>query len=430
MIKILDYASAKPEEILARAPAGALPLIEAVVAEIISAVRKGGDAAVFEYTRKFDGAAVSSLTVSEAEIAEALDKTDSDLTRLLLESAENIRRFHEKGKPEAFETGDADGVILGRRVLSLETVGVYVPGGTAAYPSSVLMTVIPAKVAGVSRIMIATPPGKDGKIAPAILAAANIAGVSDIFKMGGAQAVAAMAYGTQTVPKADKIVGPGNAYVAAAKRMVFGVTDIDMIAGPSEILIIADNTADPRFVAADMLSQAEHDVLSSAVLICESFKFATAVKNEIKERTARLPRAEIAEKSINNNGKIIIVPSIKDAIEAANKIAPEHLELCTADPFDLLPSVKNAGCVFLGGCTPEALGDYWAGPSHVLPTMGTARFSSPLSVDDFIKKSNYIYYSEDALRRVKDDVSAFAAAEGLHGHAESLAVRFEEGGDR
>ncbi|MBQ9858700.1 MAG: histidinol dehydrogenase, partial [Oscillospiraceae bacterium] len=340
--------------------------------------------------------------------------------------AENISAFHSRQKRDGFEFSGGDGIILGQRVMPLATVGIYVPGGTASYPSTVLMNAIPAKIAGVNRIVMVTPAKKDGKIPSDILAAAKIAGVTDIYKCGGAQAVAALAYGTQSVPKADKIVGPGNIFVATAKRMVFGLVDIDMIAGPSEILVVADSKANPVWLAADMLSQAEHDKLASAVLVCDSIELAEKTAQEIERQLKLLPREEIARASIENNGKIIVAANIEKGIEIANEIAPEHLELCVEDPFVLLDKVRNAGSVFMGYNCPEALGDYWAGPNHTLPTSGTARFSSPLSVDEFIKRSSYMCYSREALGKVKDNIADLAKHEGLDAHGRSVTIRFEE----
>jgi histidinol dehydrogenase len=346
--------------------------------------------------------------------------------RILREAAANIRHFHEKQKRNGFMINDRSGVVMGQKVTPVDRAGLYVPGGTAAYPSTVLMDAIPAKIAGVEQVVMVTPPGKDGKIPDVILAAARIAGVDRIFKLGGAQAVAALAYGTESVPKVDKIVGPGNAFVAEAKKQVFGTVSIDMIAGPSEILVLADATADPRHVAADLLSQAEHDKLASAVLVTDSEALASAVQAEIERQLPLLSREEIARTSIDNNGKIIVAPDLSKGIEISNEIAPEHLELCVDNPFDYLDQIRHAGSIFMGKNCPEALGDYMAGPNHTLPTGGTAKFSSPLSVDDFVKKTQYTYFTRDALAKIADDVSYFATKEGLTAHAKSATVRFEE----
>ncbi len=394
-----------------------------IVADIIADVRARGDEALREYTARFDGADLASPVVTQAEIDEALAAIEPRFLEVLREAARRIRAFHSRQIRHDFVITDTPGVVLGQRVIPLERVGLYVPGGTAAYPSSVLMNAIPAVLAGVDEIVMTTPPGKDGKINPVILAAASVAGVGRIFKMGGAQAVAALAYGTATVPRVDKIVGPGNAFVAEAKRQVYGQVDIDMIAGPSEILVIADGASNPACVAADLLSQAEHDRLASAVLVTESPALAAAVQAELERQIPLLPRNEIARTSIDTRGKIIVADSIDEAIDVANEIAPEHLELCVDDPFALLPRVRHAGSVFLGRACPEALGDYFAGPNHTLPTSGTARFSSPLSVDDFVKKSAFTYYTPEALAAVADDVAYFARKEGLEAHARSAEAR-------
>lgn len=399
--------------------------IDRAACEIVEGVRARGDAAVFEYTKRFDGAEIKSLSVSEAEIDEAFSNADPALIRVMEEAARNIRAYHEKQRREGFEMRDG-GARIGQRVLPLQRVGVYVPGGTASYPSTVLMDVIPASVAGVKEIVMATPPDESGKVSPAILAAAKIAGATRIYKAGGAQAIAALAYGTESIPAVDKIVGPGNAYVQAAKRRVFGVVGIDMIAGPSEILIIADESADAKFVAADMLSQAEHDVLAASILVTTSRALAESVRAELDRQLALLPRREIAESSIRANGKIVLVPSIDEAVKLSNELAPEHLELCINDAFEWLDEIVNAGSVFIGNYSPEPLGDYFAGPNHTLPTSGTARFSSPLGVDDFIKRTSYIEYSKDALLKVHEQVERFAQAEGLSAHARALMLRFEE----
>ena len=399
--------------------------VSATVAEIIAKVRAEGDAALKYYTEKFDKASITSLRVTEEEIAEAVASVEPEFIRILEAAAENIRAFHSLQKRDGFELKRENGVIVGQRVTPVDVAGIYVPGGTAAYPSTVLMDAIPAVVAGCERVVMVTPPGKDGKINPAILAAAKVAGVKEIYKVGGAQAVAALAYGTETVPKTDKIVGPGNAFVAEAKRQVFGVVSIDMIAGPSEILVVADAKNDPKDIAADLLSQAEHDKMASAVLVTDSEAFAEAVSAELERQIPLLERAEIARVSIDENGKIIVAESIDAAIEIANGIAPEHLELCLDDPFAYLEKVKHAGSVFLGRNCPEAIGDYFAGTNHTLPTSGTARFSSPLSVEDFVKTTQYIYYDKEALGRVAEDVAYFAKKEGLTAHAKSAVCRFE-----
>ena len=397
-----------------------------IVADIIANVRKNGDKALKEYSAKFDGAELDSLEVSAEEIDAAFAALEPDFIAIIEEAAENIREFHRHQIRTGFVITPRDGVVLGQRVIPLERVGLYVPGGTASYPSSVLMNCIPAKLAGCDEIVMVTPPSKDGSIKPAILVAAKIAGVDRIFKVGGAQAVAALAYSTETVPQVDKIVGPGNVFVAEAKRQVFGTVAIDMIAGPSEILVIADGTCNPKYVAADMLSQAEHDKNASAVLVTDSIDLAKAVSAELEVQIPQLSRAEIARVSVDNNGKIIVVDDLKKAIEMSNAIAPEHLEVCVDRPFDLLPLIRNAGSVFLGKNCPEALGDYFAGPNHTLPTSGTARFSSPLSVDDFVKKSSFMSYSQQALESVYEKIDAFAQKEGLQAHGKSVTVRFED----
>lgn len=423
MIKIMKYGEVSPEEIFARGETSFD--VGDIVSEIIDNVKKNGDKALFEYCEKFDKAQLSSLEVSHEEIEEAFQLVEPKFIEILEKAAENIRTFHEKQVRNSFIISEKDGVITGQKVTPIEKVGLYVPGGTAAYPSTVLMDSIPAKIAGCEEICITTPPSADGKVNPVILAAAKIAGVDRIFKIGGAQAVAALAYGTQTVPKVDKIVGPGNAFVAEAKRQVFGLVSIDMIAGPSEILVIADGNSDARFVAADLLSQAEHDKMASAVLVTDSKELAQKVSDELERQLALLPREEIARTSIDNNGKIIIADNLKDVIDVANEIAPEHLELCVDNPFDYLDKIKNAGSIFMGRYCPESLGDYFAGPNHTLPTSGTARFSSPLSVDDFVKKSQYTYYTKEALSKVAEDVAFFAEKEGLSAHARSATIRFE-----
>ena len=422
MIKIFNYGEVSNEEVFARDNIAAN--VEPAVTAIIADVRARGDEALFEYTARFDKAQLTALEVSAEEIDEAFEAVEPEFLDILREAAANIRLFHEKQVRNSFVI-NRDGVVMGQKVTPIERVGLYVPGGTAAYPSTVLMDSIPAKIAGCEQIVITTPPGPDGKVNPVILAAAKIAGVDRIFKMGGAQAVAALAYGTQSVPKVDKIVGPGNAYVAEAKKQVFGRVAIDMIAGPSEILVVADATADPKHVAADLLSQAEHDKMASAVLVTDDAAFAKAVQAELEVQIPLLPRAAIARASIDNNGKIIVADTLMKAIDIANEIAPEHLELCVDNPFDYLDAVKHAGSIFMGKHCPEALGDYFAGPNHTLPTSGTARFSSPLSVDDFVKKSQFTYFTKDALGRVADKVAYFAEKEGLHAHAKSATIRFE-----
>lgn len=425
MIKIYNYGEVPNSEIFARENISAN--VEDIVTDIIADVRKNGDKALFAYSKKFDKAELSSLEVTKEEIDEALGLVDPEFISIMEEAAQNIRAFHEKQVRNSFVINDRDGVVIGQKVMPIEKVGLYVPGGTAAYPSTVLMDSIPAKIAGCPEIVMVTPPKQDGKVNPVILAAASIAGVDRIFKVGGAQAVAALAYGTESVPKVDKIVGPGNAFVAEAKKQVFGIVSIDMIAGPSEILVVADATCNPKFVAADLLSQAEHDKMASAVLVTDDRAFAQAVSDELEIQIPLLPRAEIARASIDNNGKIIVAENdLSLAIDIANEIAPEHLELCVDNPFDYLDKVKHAGSIFMGKNCPEALGDYFAGPNHTLPTSGTARFSSPLSVDDFVKKSQFTYYSSDALGKVADKISYFANKEGLSAHGKSATVRFEK----
>ena len=424
MIKIMKFGEVSPEEIFARNTAEAD--VSAIVSGIIADVRANGDEALLRYAKKFDGAELTALEVTKDEIDEAFASMDENFLRVLRDAAANIRAFHEKQIRNSFIMSGENGALLGQRIIPIEKVGLYVPGGTAAYPSTVLMDAIPAKLAGCAEICITTPPGKNGKIAPAILAAAKIAGVDRIFKSGGAQAIAALAYGTASVPKVDKIVGPGNAFVAEAKKQVFGTVSIDMIAGPSEILIVADGGSNAAAVAADLLSQAEHDKLASAVLVTNSASLAEQVAIEIERQLPLLPREEIARASIEQNGKIIVTDDLQNAIDVANRIAPEHLELCLDEPFRYLDQIKNAGSVFMGRYCPEALGDYFAGPNHTLPTSGTARFSSPLSVDDFVKKSQYIYYTKEALSRVANDVACFAEQEGLRAHARSALIRFEE----
>ena len=396
------------------------------VREIIEDVKANGDKALYKYSEMFD-VKLESLTVSSEEIEEAYDRIDEEFKEVLLAAAGNIRKFHEKQVRNNFFTNGKDGVLLGQIINPIEKAGIYIPGGTASYPSTVLMNVIPAKIAGVEEIILVSPPNKEGSIEDSILAAAKIAGADRIFKIGGAQSIAALSYGTETIPKVYKITGPGNIYVAMAKKMVYGEVDIDMVAGPSEILVIADENAVPENVAADLLSQAEHDRLAASVLVTTSEEIAEKVKNELVKQLERLPREETAKESLKNNGRIIITETIDEAVKISNEIAPEHLELCVNDPFSILGKIKNAGSIFLGNNTPEALGDYFAGPNHTLPTSGTAKFSSPLSVDDFIKKSSVIYYTKEALEKVKDKIICFAEKEGLNAHAESVRIRLEGG---
>lgn len=424
MISILKFNEVTAEEIFARSEPS-FDVAE-IVSDIINTVKKDGDKALFAYAEKFDKAQLTALEVTPEEIDEAFTLVEPRFVEILKTAAENITAFHQKQVRNSFIINDADGVVIGQKVTPIEKVGLYVPGGTAAYPSTVLMDSIPAKIAGCREICITTPPMPNGKVNPVILAAAKIAEVDRIFKVGGAGAVAALAYGTETVPKVDKIVGPGNAFVAEAKRQVFGRVSIDMIAGPSEILVIADASSNPRFVAADLLSQAEHDKMATAVLVTDSLDLAHKVSEEIERQLAELPRKDIARVSIDTNGKIIVAENLADVIAISNKIAPEHLELCVDNPFDYLDKIKNAGSIFMGRYCPEALGDYFAGPNHTLPTSGTARFSSPLSVDDFVKKTQYTYYTRDALAKVAEKVAYFARKEGLTAHAKSAMIRTEE----
>ncbi len=425
MIKIYNYGEVSNGEIFARDNIASN--VESIVTEIIADVKEKGDAALFAYAEKFDKAKLTSLEVTAEEIDEAFAAVEPEFLEILKEAANNIRGFHQKQVRQSFVMNETRGVVTGQKITPIERVGLYVPGGTAAYPSTVLMDSIPAKIAGCKVIEMVTPPSKDGKINPVILAAAKIAGVDRIYKVGGAQAVAALAYGTETVGAVDKIVGPGNAFVAEAKKQVFGKVSIDMIAGPSESLVVAGSTANPKFVAADLLSQAEHDRMASAVLVTDSRAFAEAVSAELERQIPLLPRQEIARASIDNNGKIIVAENdLSLAIEIANEIAPEHLELCVDNPFDYLDQIRHAGSIFMGKYCPEALGDYFAGPNHTLPTSGTAKFSSPLSVDDFVKKSQFTYYTKEALERVADKVAYFASKEGLDAHAKSATVRFED----
>lgn len=397
------------------------------VTDIVEEVRERGDAALFAYTERFDGAALTKETVrvTEEEIQKALTSIDQELLAVMRRSMENIRAYHEKQKRYSWFDSKPDGSILGQKMTPLASVGVYVPGGKAAYPSSVLMNIIPAKVAGVERICMVTPPSKDGSVNPVTLAAAHIAGATEVYRVGGAQAVAALAFGTESIAKVDKIVGPGNIYVALAKKAVYGHVSIDSIAGPSEIMVLADETANPRFVAADLLSQAEHDELASAILVTDSRKLAEEVSAQTDRFIAELSRGEIIQKSLDNYGYILVVDSLAEAVETVNAVAPEHLEIVTKNPFETMTKVKNAGAIFLGEYSSEPLGDYFAGPNHVLPTNGTAKFFSPLSVDDYVKKSSIIYYSREALEPVKDDIIKFAESEHLTAHANSIKVRFE-----
>ena len=422
MIKIYEMGKLKDEEIFARnEPTSS---VEDVVSDIIANVREKGDEALRDYCQRFDHVALNDFLVSPKELEAAIQKVEPEFIEILEEAAKNIRTFHEKQLRQSFIMTEKPGVVLGQRVIPLERVGLYVPGGTAAYPSTVLMDAIPAQIAGVSEIVMVTPPSKEGSVNPYILAAAHVAGVGRIFKVGGAQAVAALAYGTESIPRVDKIVGPGNAFVAEAKKQVFGQVNIDMIAGPSEVLVLADGASDPRYVAADLLSQAEHDKNASAVLVTDSLALAEQVQAEIEAQLKTLKREEIARTSIENNGKIIVCRDLMEGVDTANRIAPEHLEICVDQPFDYLGLINNAGSVFLGRYNPEPLGDYFAGPNHTLPTSGTARFYSPLSVDDFVKKLQYSYYTREALEKDYDKVSFFANKEGLTAHARAVDIRF------
>ena len=423
MIQILKYGDVPASEIFARTEPSFN--VEDIVADIIANVRQNGDAALYEYCEKFDKAKLSCLLVSKEEIEDAVAAVEPRFLEILRKAAENIRAFHSRQVRNSFVINEANGIVVGQKIIPVDRAGLYVPGGTAAYPSTVLMDSIPAKIAGVKEVVMVTPPNQEGKVNPVILAAASIAGVDKIFKVGGAQAIAALAYGTESVPKVDKIVGPGNAFVAEAKKQVFGQVSIDMIAGPSEILIVADGASNPRHLAADLLSQAEHDKLASAVLVTDSDGLAAAVQAELEIQIPLLERAEIARASIDNNGKIIVAEDLMQAIEIANEIAPEHLELCVDNPFDYLDAIRHAGSIFMGRNCPEALGDYFAGPNHTLPTSGTAKFSSPLGVDDFIKKTQFTYYTRSALENVAEDVAYFARQEGLTAHARSAVIRME-----
>jgi len=424
MIKIYKYGEVPSSEIFARV----IPAFDVagIVSDIIENVKEKGDEALLNYTERFDGVRPCSLAVTSEEIDEAFALVEPQFIEILEKAAKNIRKFHERQVRSSFIINDEDGIVIGQKIIPVDRAGLYVPGGTAAYPSTVLMDSIPAKIAGCREVVMVTPPMKNGKVNPVILAAAKIAGIDRIFKVGGAQAIAALAYGTQSVPKVDKIVGPGNAFVAEAKKQVFGQVSIDMIAGPSEILIVADGKTNPRHAAADLLSQAEHDKLASAVLVTDSMALAEAVQRELEVQIPALARAEIARASIDNNGKIIVADDLSKVIDIANEIAPEHLELLVDNPFDYLDRIRHAGSVFMGRNCPEALGDYFAGPNHTLPTSGTARFSSPLSVDDFVKKTQYTYYTKDALARVGRDVAFFAEKEGLTAHAKSAVIRLED----
>ena len=427
MIPILKLKDLTDEQILNR-DIQAEENVSAAVDAVITKVRQSGDAALLEYTEKFDGVKLESLQVSDQEIARAMMQVSPGLVDTIRAAAANIEAFHRAQVRQDLVLTDKPGIVLGQRYTPIEKVGICVPRSPVAFPSTILMNVIPAKIAGVKDIVLVTPPEKDGSVSPAALVAAAVAGVDRIFKVGGAQAVAALAYGTETVPAVDKIVGPGGIFVATAKRKVFGKVGIDMIAGPSEILVLADGSCNPKWVAADLLSQAEHDVLASAVLVTDSEELAEAVQLEMERQLTLLPREPIARKSIEGSSKILLCDSLEEAIDTANRIAPEHLEICTDDPFAILSRIKNAGSIFLGKNAPEALGDYFAGPNHTLPTSGTARFSSPLGVDDFVKKSQFIYYTRDALEQVAQPIAAFAREEGLEGHARSVTVRFEEEG--
>ncbi len=423
MIKILNYNEIDNSEIFIRSTS--TPDVRETVEGIIANVRQNGDRALKEYCLRFDGAELDSLAVSAEEIEQAVSLVPARLIKVLERAKENITAFHKRQVRNSFIINDQKGIVLGQKVIPVDRAGLYVPGGTAAYPSTVLMDAIPAKIAGVKEVVMMTPPSKDGRVNPAILAAAKVAGVDRIFKVGGAQAIAALAYGTESVPRVDKIVGPGNAFVAEAKKQVYGIVSIDMIAGPSEILVVADGKSNPVYVAADLLSQAEHDKMASAVLVTDSSDLAEKVSAELERQIPLLERKDIARASIDTNGKIIVADNLEVVIEIANEIAPEHLELCVDNPFDYLDSIRHAGSVFMGRNCPEALGDYMAGPNHTLPTGGTAKFSSPLSVDDFVKKTQYSYFTNEALADLADDVAFFAKQEGLTAHAKSAVIRTE-----
>ena len=421
MIKVMEYGVVSEDRIFSRSTSSRD--VSDVVSAILADVRQRKDEALREYTLKFDGAEIDSIEVPREDIENAAKTMDKAFMDVLRKAADNIRNYHSRQKRESFVVSEKDGVVLGQKIVPVSVAGIYVPGGTAAYPSTVLMDTIPAKIAGVDQVVMVTPPSNDGRISQAVLAAAYVAGVDRVFRIGGAQAIAALAYGTETVPKADKIVGPGNIYVAEAKKEVSGIVGIDMIAGPSEILIIADGKSNPKVISADMLSQAEHDRNASAVLITDSMDLAQKVADELEIQLNALPREGIARASIESNGKIIVASSIDQAIEISDRIAPEHLEVCVDNPFDYLDKIRNAGSVFLGRNCPEALGDYLAGPNHTLPTSGTARFSSPLSVDDFVKKYQFTYYTRKALDEVAQDIALFARREGLEAHARSALAR-------
>ena len=428
-IEKLDSSTKKNllEDLLKRSP-NSYGKYEASVKEILDNVQNRRDEAVFAYTKQFDGADIntSNIQVTEEEIKEAYSLVDDSLLAVIRKAKKNIEAYHEKQRQYSWFDSKPDGTILGQKVTALARVGVYVPGGKAAYPSSVLMNIMPAKVAGVEEIIMVTPPGKDGKVTPTTLVAANDAGADKIYKVGGAQAIAALAFGTESIPKVDKIVGPGNIYVALAKKSVYGYVSIDSVAGPSEILVLADDTANPRYVAADLLSQAEHDEMASAILVTTSMELAEKVSAQVDEFVRELSRGQIIQKSLDNYGHILVADTLQDAIDAANEIASEHLEIMTANPFDVMTRIRNAGAIFIGEYSSEPLGDYFAGPNHVLPTNGTAKFFSPLSVDDFIKKSSIISYSREALEAIHGDIEAFAEAEHLTAHANSIRVRFPE----
>ncbi|MCD8107480.1 MAG: histidinol dehydrogenase [Oscillospiraceae bacterium] len=423
MIKIYNYTEENQE--IFKKPVDSQSVADTVSA-IIANVKANGDKALREYSLKFDRTDIEDFRATDEEIETAYASVEPEFVRILNEAAENIRDFHKHQLRSSFVVSEKDGIVCGQKIIPFARVGLYVPGGTAAYPSTVLMDAVPAKLAGCGEIVMVTPPSKDGSINKYILAAAKIAGIDKIYKVGGAQAVAALAFGTESIPRVDKIVGPGNAFVAEAKRQVYGEVAIDMIAGPSDILVVADEKSNPRFVAADLLSQAEHDRMASAVLVTDSEELAYAVQSEIEIQLSKLPREEIARASIENNGKIIVTRDISEAIEVANVIAPEHIELCLDNPFDVLDKVKNAGSIFMGRYCPEALGDYLSGANHTLPTNGSARFSSPLSVDDFVKKSQFTYYTKEAFEKVYGDVAYFAQKEGLEAHAKSATIRYEE----
>ena len=425
MIPIEQFNALRPEDILRR-KAGAEENVDAAVDAILADVRARGDAALLEYAEKFDGAKLESVELSQEEWDAAVARVDAAFLETLRQAAENIRAFHTRQVHKDFVITEHAGIVMGQRYTPIARVGICVPRSPVAFPSSLLMNAIPARIAGVEEIFMVTSPDKTGAISPEALAAAKVAGVDRIFKVGGAQGVAALAYGTETIPAVDKIVGPGGVFVAAAKRKVFGLVGIDMVAGPSEILVLADGGCDARCVAADMLSQAEHDTHAAAVLVTDSEPLARAVAAELERQLATLPRREIAQKSLEDNGRIIVTESLEAAVEAANQLAPEHLELCVAEPFALLPRVRNAGSIFLGRSAPEALGDYFAGPNHTLPTGGTARFSSPLSVDDFVKKSSFLYYTREALGKAAPRIADFARREGLEAHARSVLSRSED----